>query len=242
MPKEKSEPKAEVKTKKVEKKATSKKPQQTTLSIPVYSLDGKEGGTLELPKDLFGSEVNKALLAQAIRVYSNNLKAHFSSTKTRSEVKGSTRKIYRQKGTGGARHGSKKAPIFVGGGIALGPKFRKTVLELPKKMKKAALISALSSRLQEGEVIGVEGLGKVSGKTAQMSSFFTKVGKKNVLLVIGEKNEKVIRATRNLPNMSTLLADQLNSLEIVKYQTLMLTKEAVGKLEKRSKNIESVKE
>lgn len=205
------------------------------LSVPVYSLDGKEAGILSLPKELFGVKVNKALLAQAVRVYTSNLKGHFSNTKTRSEVKGSTRKIYKQKGTGGARHGAKSAPIFVGGGIALGPKFRKVVLELPKKMKKAALIAALSARAEEKEIYGLASLEKVSGKTAQMKKFLEKVGMKNVLFVVDGKNELTERAVRNLPGVDVQVVEQINALEVIRHKTLALTREAVEKLESRMK-------
>lgn len=214
------------------KSAAPKK--EAGLSVPVYSLEGKEEGSLELPKELFGVKVNKPLLAQAVRVYRNNQKAHFSHTQTRSEVTGSTRKIYRQKGTGGARHGSRKAPIFVGGGVALGPKYRKVVLDLPKKMKRAALLSALSVKFSEGEIIGASGLEKASGKTAQMDKFVKKVNKKNILLVTGDKNETVFRGTRNLPNIEAVGATQLNVFEVLKHQTLMLTKEAITGLQERA--------
>lgn len=206
------------------------------FSVPAYSLDGKEVGVLELPKELFGAKVNEKLLTQAIRVYLNNLKGHSSNTKTRAEVRGSTRKVYRQKGTGGARHGSIRAPIYVGGGIALGPKFRKVVLDLPKKMKKAALVSALSSKMAEKEIIGIN-LDKVSGKTAQMRDFLKKIGKQNALIVLDSRNDNVSHAVGNLPKVDTLPAEQLNALEVIKHQTLILTKEAVGKL--KSKKEES---
>ncbi len=227
MPKVKAE-------KKVGKKVTAIKPEKTAgLSVPVYSIDGKEAGTLSLPKGIFGTKVNKVLLAQALRVYTNNLKGHFSNTKTRSEVAGSTRKIYKQKGTGGARHGAKTAPIFVGGGIALGPKFRKTNLELPIKMKKVALLSALSSKAAEGEVIGIQGLEKASGKTSQMREFLNKTGKKKVLFILTESNENAARAVKNLPGVGALSAEQINILDIIKHRTLVLTQEAVKKLELR---------
>lgn len=223
--------KAEVKAKKPVTKKVAKV--ASTLSVPMYSLDGKESGTLGLPKEIFGQKVNKKLLAQALRVYSNNQKAHHSNTKTRSEVQKSTHKIYRQKGTGGARHGSKRAPIFVGGGIALGPKFRKVVLDLPKKMKKAALISALSSKLEGKGVLGVTGLDKATGKTSQMSNFISKIERKNILLVVDGKQELAERALQNLPNTQVARANQLSILDIIKSRTLVITKEAVERLEGR---------
>lgn len=218
------------------KTAVSRSRKADSLTVPVYTLDGKESGMLGLPKELFGAKVNKVLLAQAVRVYMSNLKGHFSNTKTRSEVKGSTRKIYKQKGTGGARHGAKSAPIFVGGGIALGPKFRKVVLELPKKMKRAALSSALSSKMADKEVIGIKGLEKASGKTAQIRELLQKIGKRQVLFILDGKDENVSRAVGNLTGVNMLMADQVNILEIIKHQTLALTEEAVKSLELRVKN------
>lgn len=205
------------------------------LTVPVYGLDGVESGVLSLPEDVFGAKVNKTLLAQATRVYLNNLKTHFGGTKTRGEVRGSTRKIRAQKGTGGARHGSVRAPIFVGGGVVFGPKFRKVELDFPKRMKKAALVSALSSKVKEGNLLGISGVEKVSGKTSQMQELIGKIAKKNLLLVTDKKEDKLKQAVRNLQKVETITFDQLNILEILKHDTLMLTKEAVEKLQGRVK-------
>lgn len=205
----------------------------TKFQVPVYTLSGKKSGFLNLPKDIFGAKVNKSLLAQALRVYLNNLKAHSSHTKTRGEVKGSTRKIYSQKGTGRARHGAKTAPIFVGGGVALGPKFRKVILDLPKKMKRAALVSALSQKMSEQEVLGMRGLDKASGKTKQVAKLIEKLNKKSLLITTNGKDDLIQRACRNLPGIDVLHSDQLNAWEVIKHQTLILTKEAVDKLTNR---------
>lgn len=205
------------------------------LSVPVYSLEGKEAGNLELPKEVFGASINKPLLTQAVRVYLNNLKAHWSNTKTRGEVTGSTRKIYRQKGTGHARHGANTAPLFVGGGIALGPKFHKVLLNLPKKMKAAALRSVLSSKALEGEIWGLSDLDKASGRTSQIKDFLNKMNQKSVLFVTSQKNEKITQAVRNLPKVAALSAGAVNVLDILKYRTIVLTKEAVEKFEQRVK-------
>lgn len=199
------------------------------LSVPVYSLTGKTRGTMALPKEIFGQEVNKTLLAQAVRVYLANQTGHFGNTKTRGKVRGSTAKIYRQKGTGRARHGAKTAPIFVGGGITFGPKTRKTRLDLPKKMKKAALISALSAKLGEKQVVGVSGLEKASGKTKEMAKLVEKVGdgKGSMLIVTAEKIDNVVRGVRNLPGIDVLPANQINAYEILRHQMLILTKDSI---------------
>src|SRR6266404_5428662 len=134
----------------VSKKTTEKA--YATVSVAVVGIDGKVSGKVSLPGEMFGEKVNKALLAQAVRVYLANQRQGNASTKTRGEVDGSTAKIYRQKGTGRARHGSKRAPIFVKGGIVFGPKPRDFSLSLPQKMKRKALFSALSAKVKDKEV------------------------------------------------------------------------------------------
>ena len=206
------------------------------LSVPVYSLAGRSSGTLSLPKEIFGGEVNKKLLAQAIRVYTANTKTLPGNTKTRGEVEGSTAKIYNQKGTGRARHGAIRAPIFVGGGIVFGPKYRKVRLELPPKMKKAALLSALSSKMTSKAVMGLSGIEKATGKTKEIASLLKKVigkeKKMSGLIVTAEKMDNVVRGVRNIPGVDTLPANLINAYEIVRHDMLMLTKEAVERLKK----------
>lgn len=210
-----------------------------SLTVPELSLSGKPAGSLVLPKELFGARVNTSLLAQAMRVYSTNLQTHWANTKTRGEVAGSTKKIYRQKGTGGARHGSRKAPIFVHfGGVALGPKFRKTVLDLPKKMKSKALVAALSSKVLAGKVMGLADLDKATGKTKQAASLIKPLTRKTVLVVHDQRSENASRAFKNLPGVSFTTAVQLNAYEVLKHQSLLLTREAVAKLENRIKEEE----
>lgn len=203
---------------------------KTTFSIPVYSLTGRTAGTLTLPKEIFGAKINKNLLAQAVRVYMTNQKNLTAFTKTRGEVKGSTAKIYRQKGTGRARHGARTAPIFVGGGITFGPKPRVVRLSLPQKMKKAALVSALSSKKTNKQILGLSGLEKASGKTKEMSKLLDKLSIKNGLIVTDQK--KIIRAVRNIPGIFTKAVNQLNAYEVLKHQMLLVSKEAVEGLKK----------
>jgi len=201
----------------------------TGLSIPVYSLTGRAAGTMTLPKEIFGQEVNKNLLAQAVRVYATNLTGHFGSTKTRGEVRGSTAKIYRQKGTGRARHGSIRAPIFVGGGIVFGPKPRETRLDLPKKMKKAALISALSAKMADKKIFGLSGLEKASGKTKEIAKLIEKLTTKSALIITKEKMDNIVRGVRNIKGVDVLPVNLINAYEILKHQMLLINKEAIGK-------------
>lgn len=210
------------------KKVTSKR--RSGLSVPVYSLAGRVSGKMVLPKEIFGAEVKKSLLDQALGVYMVNQKLHTASTKTRGEVRGSTAKIWRQKGTGRARHGARKAPIFVGGGITFGPKPKNIRLGLPKKMKRAALVAALSSKTMDNKVFGLSGLEKASGKTSELANLLEKLKVKNALFVTPEKSGNVVRGVRNIPKTDVLPANQINAFEILKHQNLLITKEALEAL------------
>lgn len=211
----------------------AKKLKTPGFSIPVYSLAGRASGTMSLPKEIFGVKVNEKLLAQAVRVYMTNQKTLTASTKTRAQVQGSTAKIYRQKGTGRARHGAIRAPIFVGGGIVFGPKPRKVKLDLPKKMKKAALISAFSSKMGDKGIVGVSGIDKASGKTKEMAKLLNKISiGKSTLIVTSEKVDNVVRGIRNIPGVDVMPANLINAYEVLKHDMLLITKEAVERLKK----------
>lgn len=212
-------------------KVETKPKADSVLSITAFDLTGKEAGSLSLPKEVFGQEVNTPLLLQAIRILTTNQKAHWSNTKTRGEVQGSTRKIFKQKGTGRARHGSITAPIFVGGGIALGPKSRKTQLDLPKKMKKAALISALSEKVLNKEIIGLTSIDKATGKTKELSNFAKKVAVKSLLLVDADKSEALLRASKNLKNITLVSVSDLNPLQVTRFDRVVLTQNAITALQ-----------
>lgn len=211
---------------------------ESGLSIPVFSLDGKESGTLDLPVEVFGAKINTPLLAQAVRVYTTNLKEFSGSTKTRGEVNMTTAKWFRQKGTGRARHGAQSAPIFVGGGIAMGPKPRTVRLDLPKRMKKVALISALSSKVCDKRVLGVKDLLKASGKTKQIAQLMSRISsyvqsdkkKQNhvtALIVTRQKADNLLKAARNIIGLDVQSFSMLNAYDVVKHQLLILDTEAV---------------
>lgn len=212
------------------KRQTTNDKRKTNLSVPVYSLSGRAAGTLFLPKEIFGAQVNKALLTQALRVYLTNQQAHHSSTKTRAEVTASSRKIWRQKGTGRARHGAVSAPIFVGGGVALGPKARKVILDLPKKMKKKALVSALAQKMVDQKVSGLSGLKEATGKTKQVAKLLKQLKLKSTLIVTDQRMEKAVRAASNISGVDILPVDQINVLEVIRHHNLIFTKEAVERL------------
>jgi len=206
------------------------------VKTDVFDLTGKVIATIALPGELFDAKVNKALMTQAVRVYLANQRKGTQSTKTRGEVEGSTRKIYRQKGTGRARHGGVRAPIFVGGGVALGPKPRDHSLSLPQKMRKAALSSALTGKLSDGQVKVVDGLETLDPKTKLFVEILKKLAldtnKKKILLVLPEKTDKLQKAVRNVEGVTFVLANQLNTYEVLNTRTLLLMKSAVITLEK----------
>lgn len=242
MPKTQKTTEAKITTKKtaVKKEALVAKPttpkpavKKTTtveLAIPAVNLKGEQVESVVLPKEVFGVVVNNKLLAQAVRIYQNNQKGHFSNTKTRGQVEGSTAKMGPQKGSGRARHGSKRAPIFVGGGIALGPKSRKTIMVLPQKMKKAALASALSAKVASNEAMVVIGLENVAGKTQEIANLMKKIAKKSVLFVTDEHNPKINQAVRNITKTQVSSASQVNAFDVLKYQTVLLTDKAIVSL------------
>lgn len=206
------------------------------LKTDVFDVTGKVVASIALPESLFGANINKTLLAQAVRVYLANQRKGTQSTKTRGEVTGSTRKIYRQKGTGRARHGGIRAPIFVGGGVALGPKPRDFSLTLPQKMRKAALSSALTAKFLDGQIKIVDGFEHIEPKTKTFVNALKKLNldekKKKVLLVLPGKNENVQKAARNVEGVSFILANQLNAYAVLNTKTILLMKPAVEVLEK----------
>ncbi len=229
-----------VKTEKVE--AAIKTVKTGGLSAPMFDIKGVKSGTFALPKEVFGVKVNNALMAQAVRVYLANQRLGTATSQTRGEVTGSTKKIYRQKGTGGARHGGKRAPIFVKGGVAHGPRVRDYSLSMPQKMKKAALFSALSQRATDGDIKVLSGISKIEAKTKNMYQLISKVtgeekslpagrqGKGRVLLVISATPKElpnVYNAGRNIKNVEIINAKLLNTYEVLKHKNLLFMKESV---------------
>lgn len=197
----------------------------------VYDTSGKPIGQTELPEEIFNAKINESLIAQAVRVYLGNQRRARAKAKTRGEVRGSTRKIYRQKGTGRARHGDKYAPIFVGGGKAHGPTgLENFALKMPKKMRRQALFSALTSKLKNKEVMVIDGLAKVKPKTKEMIKILQSVGwrtKGKVSLVLPAGLENVMRAARNIANLDLLQAGQLNTYRVLNGGRLLLMKESL---------------
>lgn len=214
-----------------------KKPRRTTkrsvpLSIDVYNTRGKIVKKVTLPREVFGAKVNEKLMAQAVRVFLANQRKGRASTKTRGEVRGSTRKIQRQKHTGRARHGAIRAPIFVGGGIVFGPKPRDFSLKLAKKMRRRALFSSLTQKLRSGEIKVVTSLEKMAPKTKAMASLLNRLeveAKQKVLLIVPNGSTHIKQAARNIEGVSVTLPSQLTTYEVLRHKTLLFLDKALEK-------------
>jgi len=200
------------------------------IIVKKYAIDGSESGTVEISKELSSYKPNQTLLAQYIRVYLANQREGNASSKTRAEVSGTTKKVYKQKGTGGARHGSKKAPIYKGGGVVGGPKPAEYRLQLSKKQRQGTLLSALAYQVHQGSVSVVESeIVKLPPKTKTISSFLQKIKMNNtkVLFVLPDaKGIGLIKSTRNIPQAITTHMGSLNAYDILQAQNILVVAEA----------------
>lgn len=200
--------------------------------VDVLNVSGQRVGEIELNDSVFGIEVNQHVLYEAVKNYLANQRQGTQSAKTRAEVRGGGRKPYRQKGTGRARQGTLRAPNFVGGGVVFAPKPRDYSYKLPKKVKRLAIKSALSSKVQNDEMIVLEELTMDAPKTKDMVSILKNINTaKKTLIVLGDKNDNVVKSANNIPGVTTSLVNNINVYDILKYDTFVVTKEAVQKLE-----------
>ena len=201
-------------------------------NMKVVNMAGKEVGTIELSEKVFGRKVNEAVLHTAVRAYLMNQRQGTQSTLTRSEVSGGGRKPWKQKGTGHARQGSTRSPQWVHGGIALGPKPRSYRIELNKGIKRAAMFSALSSKVAGGEMIVVDNITATEYKTKDMVKMLAAVGAaKKALVVLPEVNEFVIKSCANIEGVKTTQWNTINVYDILNCDTLIVAKDAVAKIE-----------
>ena len=201
-------------------------------SIKVYKMDGTEAGTMELSEKVFGAEYREELIHQAVVTRLANDRQGTKSTLTRTEVRGGGKKPWRQKGTGNARQGSIRAPQWIKGGVVFAPKSRDFSKSMNKKAKVAALISALSKKVADGEVVVVDKLEVKEGKTKEMAAFQKALGLvKSTIVYMDQADEKVILAARNLEKLATLPVEQLSVYEVVANAKVVLTKAAVQKIE-----------
>jgi large subunit ribosomal protein L4 len=218
-----------VKAEVMPKKKVKKTVEVHGLTVSVIGTDGKLKGKMTLPEEVFGEKMNKQLIAQAVRVYLANQRAGGASTKTRGMVEGSTRKIYRQKGTGRARHGGIRAPIFIGGGIAFGPVPHDFSLSMPVRMKRKALACALTSQYVGGNVIIAGGLETLKPKTKFMAKALLNIaGDGSVLLVVTKDAKTIIQIARNIDSVHCISASDITTYDVLSHKKVIFMKDAVA--------------
>lgn len=200
-------------------------------NVSVYNMEGKEVGTIELNDAVFGVEINEHLVHMAVVQQLANKRQGTQKAKTRSEVSGGGRKPWRQKGTGHARQGSTRAPQWTGGGVVFAPVPRDYSFKLNKKEKRAALKSALTSKVQDQKLIVVDELKFDEIKTKNFAAVMNNLNVKKALVVLADNDEKVMASARNIADVQTALTNTINVYDIMKANNVVLTKDAVAKIE-----------
>ena len=200
-------------------------------NVSVYNMEGKEVGTIELNDAVFGVEINEHLVHMAVVQQLANKRQGTQKAKTRSEVSGGGRKPWRQKGTGHARQGSTRAPQWTGGGVVFAPAPRDYSFKLNKKEKRAALKSALTSKVQDQKLIVVDELKFDEIKTKNFAAVMNNLKAKKALVVLADNDEKVMASARNIADVQTALTNTINVYDIMKANNVVLTKDAVAKIE-----------
>ena len=200
-------------------------------NVSVYNIEGKEVGSIELNDAVFGVEVNEHLVHMAVVNQLANNRQGTQSAKTRSEVSGGGRKPWRQKGTGHARQGSTRAPQWTGGGIVFAPKPRDYSFKMNKKEKRIALLSALSSKVAESKIVVLDEFKLDEIKTKKFVEVMNNVKVENALVVLEGENKNVVLSGRNIPSVKVTATNEINTYDVLKYTTLVVTKAAVEKLE-----------
>ncbi|MDD2444314.1 MAG: 50S ribosomal protein L4 [Desulfotomaculaceae bacterium] len=199
--------------------------------VALYNINGEQIGEITLKDEIFGVDVHEAAMHDAVVMHQARRRQGTHDTKTRSEVRGGGRKPWRQKGTGRARHGTIRSPIWRGGGIVFGPHPRDYSYKLPKKVKRLALKSALSAKVNSGDIIVLDDLRLDQPKTREMVKILDNLRAGAALLVMAERNEAVEKSARNIPTVKSLGASYLNVYDILAYDKLVMTKDAVAKVE-----------
>ena len=200
--------------------------------VNVYNMQGEQVEQIELNEDIFGIEVSEHAVYEVVKNQLANKRQGTQSAKTRSEVRGGGRKPWRQKGTGRARAGSTRSPIWTGGGVTFAPKPRDYSYKTPKKIKRLAMKSALTSKVVENEMIVIDEFKIDSPKTKDMVNILNNISAdKKALIVTLNPESNVIKSANNLPNVQTTIVSNLNVYELLKYNSLIITKEAVRKVE-----------
>lgn len=199
--------------------------------VSVYNMEGREVETIDLSDDVFGVEINEHLVHMAVVQQLANKRQGTQKAKTRSEVSGGGRKPWRQKGTGHARQGSTRAPQWTGGGVVFAPVPRDYSFKMNKKEKRAALKSALTSRVQENKLIVIDELKFDEIKTKNFKAVMDNLNVAKAYVVLDDNDEKVVMSARNLPNVQTALTNTINVYDVMKGGTVILTKDAVKTIE-----------
>lgn len=200
-------------------------------SVKLYNMEGKEVGSVELNDKVFGVEINEHVMHLAVVSQLANKRQGTQSAKTRAEVSGGGRKPWKQKGTGHARQGSTRAPQWTGGGVVFAPKPRDYSMKMNKKEKALAIKSALTSRVAEEKIYVLDAISFDEIKTKKMVSVLDSLKVKKALVVLDKKDENVILSARNIPDVRTTLSNGINVYDILKYDTLVITKDAVAQIE-----------
>ena len=200
-------------------------------NVSVYNIEGKEVGTIDLSDAVFGVEVNEHLMHMAVVQQLANKRQGTQKAKTRSEVSGGGRKPWRQKGTGHARQGSTRAPQWTGGGVVFAPTPRDYSFKLNKKEKRAALKSALTSRVAENKIIVLDELKLDEIKTKKFVQVMKNLNVEKALVVLNEMDKNVIASAANIPTVKTAQTNELNVFDVLKYETVVVTKAAVATIE-----------
>ena len=200
--------------------------------VALYNMEGSQVGEIELNESVFGQEINESVLHDVVKNYLANQRQGTQSTKTRSEVRGGGIKPWRQKGTGRARQGSIRATQWIKGGIALGPKPRDYRYTLNKKVKKLAMKSALSTKVNANEIIVLDQLILEEIKTKKIAEMLKNLKvESKALIVTNEKNDNVVKSAKNIEGVATTFTGSLNVYDVLKYDVMVITKDAVSKIE-----------
>lgn len=201
--------------------------------VAVYNIAGEKTGEIELNDSVFGVEVNEAVVHQAVVMQQANQRLGTAATKTRGMVRGGGRKPWRQKGTGRARAGSNSSPVWVGGGTTFGPHPRSYAFSMPRKARRLAIKSALSAKVQAGELLVMESIEFAEPKTKNVLTMLDnlKAGGDKALIVMAEESENVEKSSRNIPGVKSITSLGLNVIDLLYHDKVLITKEAVSKIE-----------
>jgi len=200
-------------------------------TLAVYNTDGKEVEKIDLSDDIFGVEINETLVHKAVVTYLANNRQGTQSALTRAEVSGGGKKPWRQKGTGHARQGSTRSPQWTGGGVVFAPKPRDYSKKMNKRERQIALFSALTSKVQDAKMIVVDELNLDAPKTAAFAKILGNLNATSALVVTKDKNDNVVLSARNIPEVATTMSSTINVYDILKYDSLVITKDAARAIE-----------